>query len=712
MSLDKKPETIVTKENGEVQDLTPLPTVAPETQLDRLLEPPNGEVQDLAPLPTVAVETQPENLLEPPVELNDAQVSLPEVPARDKNKKPRRRWLWIALVSGIATMVLAAGIYFAVSRSAPKIDLDRLTVAATSESIRVRITASGTVVPVQSVNISPTNPSRLVKLLVKKGDRIQAGQQIALMENDEEQAQFFQARANLAQAQARLAAAQNGTRPEEIEQGRARLAQAQASLRQALNGSRSEEIEQGRARLAQAQASLRQALNATPPEIAQAQARLRQAQASLAQALNGSRPEEINQARARLVQARARVAQLQNSREQEIGQAQSQLEAATSRTNLSRIRLSRYQNLRQQGAISQDKLDEVSTDYQTAQASQAEAQKRLAQLQTSSPPEILQQQAAVAEAQQALQQLQNGTRSEEIAQRQAAVAEAQQALQQIQNVTRPGDIAQKQAAVAEAQQALQQLQNGTRPEEIAQRRADVAQAQAALQQSLNGKRPEEIDELTAAAAAARAQLQSAQVKLQQTVIRAPFEGVVTQEYATEGAFVTPTTSASSTASATSTAIIALARDLEIKAQVPEVDIGQIKVGQPVEIVADAYPDRTFKGTVRLVSPEAVVEQNVTSFEVRVKIDTGKEQLRSGMNIDVTFLGEETNNSLVVPTVAIYTRKGQTGVLIPDKNNQPQFQPVTIGPTIQDRTQILEGIKAGDRVFIETPKGWKSDDSEQ
>jgi HlyD family secretion protein len=686
MSLDKKPEIIGTKEDREVQDLASLPAVAPEKQPDKLLEPPR--------------------------ELNGAKVPPPDALVTDKSKKTRRHWLWMALAGGIATILIAGGIYLAVLRSAPKVDLDKLTVAAKSESVRVRITASGAVVPVQNVNISPTNPSRLVKLLVKKGDRVQPGQQIALMENDEEQAQFSQARANLAQAQARLAAAQNGTRPEEIEQARAKLAQSQASLRQALNGSRPEEINQARARLAQAQASLRQALNATPPEIAQAQARLRQSQASLRQALNGSRPEEINQARARLAQARARVAQLQNSREQEIGQAEAQLEAAKSRTNLSKIRLGRYQTLREQGAISQDKLDEVSTDYQTSQASQAEAQKRLAQLQTSSPPEILQQQAAVAEAQQALQQLQNGTRPEEIAQKQAAVAEAQEALQQLQGVTRPGDIAQKQAAVIEAQQALEQLQNGTRSEEIAQKRADVAQAQAALQQSLNGKRPEEIDELAAAVAAAKAQLQSAQVKLQQTVIRAPFEGVVTQEYATEGAFVTPTTSASTTASATSTAIIALARDLEVKAQVPEVDIGQIKVGQPVEIVADAYPDKTFKGTVRLVSPEAVVEQNVTSFEVRVKIDTGEEQLRSGMNIDVTFLGEQTDKSLVVPTVAIYTRKGQTGVLIPDTNNQPKFQPVTIGSTVQDRTQILEGINEGDRVFIETPKDWKPEETEK
>jgi HlyD family secretion protein len=102
----------------------------------------------------------------------------------------------------------------------------------------------------------------------------------------------------------------------------------------------------------------------------------------------------------------------------------------------------------------------------------------------------------------------------------------------------------------------------------------------------------------------------------------------------------------------------------------------------------------------------VVEQNVTSFQVRVALETGKEQLRSGMNVDLTFVGEAVNNALVVPTVAIVTEKGKTGVLIPSENNEPKFQEVTIGSTIENQTQILEGIKQGDRVFIDLPKDRK------
>ncbi len=120
-------------------------------------------------------------------------------------------------------------------------------------------------------------------------------------------------------------------------------------------------------------------------------------------------------------------------------------------------------------------------------------------------------------------------------------------------------------------------------------------------------------------------------------------------------------------------------------------------------MSDSYPDQVFKGHVRLISPEAVVEQNVTSFQVRVDLDSGKDKLLSGMNVDLTFLGANLNNALVVPTVAIVTEKGQIGVLVPGKNNKPEFRSVTIGSSIQDRTQIVSGLKEGDRVFINLPK---------
>ena len=287
--------------------------------------------------------------------------------------------------------------------------------------------------------------------------------------------------------------------------------------------------------------------------------------------------------------------------------------------------------------------------------------------------------------------------------------EAQQALALQENGPRPEEIARAEAQVQEAQQALALQENGPRPEEIARAEAQVQEAQQALALQENGPRPETITQAEAEVNEALGQLREVEVQLEDTIIRAPFSGQITQRYATEGAFVTPTTSASSAGQATSTSIVALARGLEILGKVPEADITQIQPGQRVEIVADAYPDQVFTGKVRLIAPEAIKEQDVTLFEVRVDIDSGFEELRSGMNVDVTFLGDELKNALVVPTVAIVTNKGETGVLVPNEKNEAVFRPVTIGPTIGNDIQILSGLESGDRVFVGLPPGQKLED---
>ncbi|MEH2433916.1 MAG: efflux RND transporter periplasmic adaptor subunit [Nostoc sp.] len=473
-----------------------------------------------------------------------------EIPVVGKVKYPLR-WL-IGLIAG-GVLVVGTTTYTLVNQGANKEDIAQLTVPVAAKNVTLRITASGKVVPVQTVNISPKNPGVLSQLYVQQGDRIQQGQILARMDSAGIEAQRSQYRANLAQSQAQLAEALAGSRPQEIAQARARLAQAQAQLTQAQAG----------------------------------------------------------------------------NRPQEIAQSQSQVDAAQAKVNYTSEQVKRYQYLYQQGAEKKQLFDQALSDDKSARANLEEAKKRFSLVQS-------------------------GTRTEEIAQR--------------------------QAAVNEARAALILLEDGTRSEEIVQRQAAVE--------------------------AAKAQLKGVQVQLEDTIIRAPLSGIVTQKYADPGAFVTPTTSASASASATSSSIVAVARGLEILAQVPEADLGRIKPGQQVEIVADAYPDQVFKGHVRLIAPEAVVEQGVTSFQVRVALNTGTDKLRSGLNVDLTFLGDRVNNALVLPTVSIVTEKGQTGVLVPDAKNKPQFREVTIGAQIQNQTQILDGVKEGDRVFVNPPKDYK------
>jgi HlyD family secretion protein len=436
----------------------------------------------------------------------------------------------------------------------------KLTVPVEAKSVTVRITASGKVQPVQSVNISPKSPGLLADLNVEQGDTVKQGQIIARMDNSEIKMRILQYQANLAQAKAQLAESEAGSRPE---------------------------------------------------EIAQAKARVDQAQAQLAIIRDGNRLQEIQQAQAQVDSAKASVA-------------------------LTQSRVKRYQDLAKDGAISQDSLEQYVSENSKAKANLEEAQRRLSLLKV-------------------------GNRNQDI---------------------------QKQAAIVNQEnEGLRKLENGNRPQEIARLKAAVASAEAQLKQQ--------------------------QVQLEDTIIRAPFSGIVTQRYATVGGYVSPAISASSNASATSTSIVALAKGLEVLANVPEVDISQIKQQQKVEITIDAYPEEVFQGQVRLIAPEAVVDQNVSSFQVRVAINTGAEKLRSGMNVsEVTFLGNNIKDALLIPQELIVTQKGKTGVWLLGEKNKPQFRLVTIGANIDNQIQVLDGLKAGDRVFIDLPKTKEKEKIEQ
>ncbi|MCA6573284.1 MAG: efflux RND transporter periplasmic adaptor subunit [Pseudanabaena sp.] len=430
--------------------------------------------------------------------------------ARNLKKTWKNPWIIVVL----ALVLIGGGFtaFRALTGSNQGVNTANKTELVESKSLAIKIKASGSVVPIETVNLSPKQAGKLAELLVEQGARVSKGQIIARMDNSNLIPQLYQAQANAAALEANL-----------------------AKLR------------------------------------------------------NGSRPEDIAAAQARVESARGRV------------------EAARSRLALNSMRTSRYRNLQAEGAISRDRLDEVITDDRSTQA----------------------------------------------------------------------DVLTAEANLAEANRQFDEVRNGSRGEDIAQAEAQLAQAIAGIR--------------------------LIEVQIEDTIIRAPFAGIITQKYANAGAFVTPTTTASSTNSSTSTSIVAIANGLEIIAKVPEVDISQIRIGQEVEIVADAFPSEVFKGKVRLIAPEAIIEQNVTSFQVRVTLETGKDKLQSGMNTDLRFIGQKIDKALVVPTVAIVTQEGIPGLLIADEKGKPKFQAVTIGTTVDNQTQILSGAKVGDRVFVKLPE---------
>lgn len=313
-----------------------------------------------------------------------------------------------------------------------------------------------------------------------------------------------------------------------------------------------------------------------------------------------------------------------------------------------------------------------------------------------------------------LRKLQLGNRPQEIRQARENLNQAQAEIIAVRS-TYLGNLALYQAG------ALGRVAfDGSRSQYLAsQERIKALQAQLDLVAA--GFRREDIEVARAQVLQARGDLQTIQAQLNDTVIRAPFAGVITQKYADVGAFVTPTTSASATSSATSSSIFALAGQLEGLANVSETDIGSIYPGQPVQLQVDAYPGRIFHGKVRLIAPDSVVVQNVTSFQVRITLPDqasladraslpdqaslaaqGSGKLISGMNFTASFVVGRHLNSLLIPTPAIVTRQGGLGVYLPAAGASPRFQPVRVGATVGTKTEVLAGLSAGQKVLITFP----------
>ena len=325
---------------------------------------------------------------------------------------------------------------------------------------------------------------------------------------------------------------------------------------------------------------------------------------------------------------------------------------------------------------------------------------------------VAQSEAAVAQAQADLAKRQFGVRDEEIVQAQARVNTAQSVIAVTEAAVRKAENERSRFQQLANQGAISpnELETYTTAAEQAQAnlKADqqrLAEAEAALATLLNGTRPEDIAEGEAALAQAEASLATAQIQLEDAVVRAPFDGVITRRFAETGDFVAPTTAASTGDGATSTSIAELSSGLEIDAKVPEASIAKLRVGQSVEIVSVAYPDDTFQGEIKLIAPRATREERVTFFQVKVKLLSGQSQLRSGMTVRLTFLGDPIEDALVIPLAALVTQpNGDKGVYLATETAAPEFRPVQVGTITGAKVEVLSGLALGDRILIEPPPG--------
>ena len=289
------------------------------------------------------------------------------------------------------------------------------------------------------------------------------------------------------------------------------------------------------------------------------------------------------------------------------------------------------------------------------------------------------------------------------------------------SVVRRGEVlarlenAEYQAAVAQAEAELLRSRAGLREAEADQGRisTDLDRARELFERSFETL--ERIQHLTAelAAAVARADFQRAQIEvseasigvaranLENTFIRAPFDGTVLRKDAEVGEVVAPVATGGGL---TRGAVVTMAdlETLEVEVDVNEAYISQIGGGQETRIILDAYSDVSFAGEVRQIVPTA--DRQRATVQVKVRILEKDPRILTEMGARVEFIesqaaqADPSTSRIVVPAEAVRNEGGQSIVWIV-REGRVSRTPVDAGPVSGGRRTVRSGLTGGEQVVI-------------
>jgi RND family efflux transporter MFP subunit len=208
-----------------------------------------------------------------------------------------------------------------------------------------------------------------------------------------------------------------------------------------------------------------------------------------------------------------------------------------------------------------------------------------------------------------------------------------------------------------------------------------------------------VEALTAAGHAAQAALREAEILLDYTNIRAPFDAVVLTKNADVGDIVTPLAATADAKAAVVT--VADMGSLIAQVDVSESTIAQVRVGQPCEIRLDAYPDVRFPGRVHMILPTA--DRAKASVTVKVAFRELDPAVLPEMSVKVAFLArepaaDEQTAFTAVPAAAVHGGPGAERVFIV-AGDRLTATPVSLGRRAGSLVELLQGPAVGTRVAI-------------
>lgn len=248
-------------------------------------------------------------------------------------------------------------------------------------------------------------------------------------------------------------------------------------------------------------------------------------------------------------------------------------------------------------------------------------------------------------------------------------------------------------ALSAAQDQLDLKKAGSTPEQIRAQEARVKQAQANLSSQ------------SAQITQAWASVEQIQTQIQKATLKAPIAGVVTRMEAKVGEIILPTSQFAEVS------LVTLISEgaYEIEANVPEVDIAKVKVGDLATVTLDAYgSDIEFDARVATIDPAETVVEGVSTYKTVFQFLEADERIRSGMTANMDILTDKRDNVLNIPQRAVITKDGDKIVRVLREEDEDtetftdRIEEVKVKTGLRGSNgyiEILEGVNEGEEIIV-------------
>lgn len=262
---------------------------------------------------------------------------------------------------------------------------------------------------------------------------------------------------------------------------------------------------------------------------------------------------------------------------------------------------------------------------------------------------------------------------------------AERELKRAERLLESGDIARTiyDQRKSQRDQLLGQLSEARSNAAVAVKAIDTARAQVQTARTAVG-----ISQ--AAVTTARTQVDQAQKAIADTIIYAPISGYVSERVADVGEYISPSAPNAKIATIVRTSV------LRMRIDVPEQNVGLVRMGQGISLQTSAYPDRNFAGTVVRISPGLNTTSRTLTVEAEVENTEGL--LKPGQFATVRIAQSEAKATVMIPAAAVKT-EGDTSKIFVVKDGRAQERIVKLGVLENNFIEVQQGVQENEQVVV-------------